>query len=129
MPRVDDIRLNEFLRTRVRLLEPIVSELVKELLELRAFKDSMEPLLEWVDGQGGSYILKLNDIGVGHVIPVVGDWSWNAALEPKIGFPYQLEGCTRNERPSLEIAQFECEEYVRKHLARTQVTCATKTCS
>ena len=123
MTRVDDPRLNDFLRTRVKLLEPIVADIVRELLELRAFKESMEPSITWVEGKSGSWILKLNGVGVGHVIPVVDDWTWNASLDPKIDLPYQLEGCTRNERPSLEVAQFECEAYVRGHLIRTQVTC------
>jgi hypothetical protein len=57
MTRVDDLRLNDFLRTRVKLLEPIVSEIVRELLELRAFKDSMEPSIEWVEGQSDSWAL------------------------------------------------------------------------
>lgn len=123
MTRVDDLRLNDFLRTRVKLLEPIVSEIVRELLELRAFKDSMEPSIEWVEGQSDSWVLKLNGVGVGHVIPVVDNWTWSASLEPQVNLPFLLEGCTRNERPSLEVAQFECENYVRGHLIRTQVTC------
>jgi hypothetical protein len=122
MPRVDDITLNEFLKNHKDL--PIVSEIITELLELRLFKESMEPILEWREGKGGSWILTLNEVGVGHVIPVPqDDWSWNASLEPLVGLPYQLEGRSQHERRSLEMARVECEKYVRDHLVRTQVTC------
>ena len=78
--------------------------------------------LTWRDGKGGSKVLDLNGVAVGHVMPAIpgdatiDDWMYSASLKPTQELPYRVWSKVNNDAGTLDEAKSSCERYVREQI-------------